>query len=218
MFERFTDRTRKVLVLANQTALRLNHAFVDTRHVLLGMVQEGAGNAAMALAQHGVTEEKLLGLIPKKSSDMIVMGKLPNSSCVKTMFENAVEEASGLNHNYVGTEHLLLAIVRDHTCAAHLLLMDLGIVFDSLRFSVLTKMNETDKQVKVQWSWRDLNKLPPLEDDCPDCENGKVEVRLASSGPMKVTCEYCNGRGKVPNEQGEALLDFLKAHLKVGMK
>ena len=140
MFERFTDRARKVMALANQEAQRFNHEYIGTEHLLLGLALEGSGVGATAMRNLGVdlsvlrTEvEKLV----KSGPDMVAMGKLPQTPRAKRAIEYAVEEARALNHNYVGTEHILLGLLRESEGIAAQVLMNLGLRLEDVHREVL---------------------------------------------------------------------------------
>src|SRR5262249_47351410 len=116
MYERFTDRARKVMQLANQEAQRFNHEYIGTEHILLGLVKEGSGVAANVLKNLDVDLRKIrleVEKIVQSGPDMVTMGKLPQTPRAKKVIEYAMEEARNLNHNYVGTEHLLLGLLRE---------------------------------------------------------------------------------------------------------
>src|SRR5471030_2197627 len=116
MFERFTDRARKVMALANQEAQRFNHEYIGTEHILLGLVKEGSGVGANVLKNLDVDLRKVrleVEKLVKSGPDMVTMGKLPQTPRAKKVVEYAMEEARNLNHNYVGTEHLLLGLIRE---------------------------------------------------------------------------------------------------------
>src|SRR5271170_6479626 len=140
MFERFTDRARKVMALANQEAQRFNHEYIGTEHILLGLVKEGSGvgdnvlkNLDVDLRKVRLEVEKLV----KSGPDMVTMGKLPQTPRAKKVIEYAIEEARNLNHNYVGTEHLLLGLLREHDGVAAQVLMNLGLKLEEVREEVL---------------------------------------------------------------------------------
>jgi ATP-dependent Clp protease ATP-binding subunit ClpC len=140
MFERFTDRARKVMALANQEAQRFNHEYVGTEHILLGLVKEGQGVAANVLHNLGIDLKKIrleVEKIVKSGPDMVTMGKLPQTPRAKKVIEFAIEEARSLGHNYVGTEHLLLGLLREHDGVAAQVLMNLGLKLDDVRAEVL---------------------------------------------------------------------------------
>ncbi len=140
MFERFTDRARKVMALANQEAQRFNHEYIGTEHILLGLVKEGSGVGANVLKNLGVDLRKVrleVEKLVKSGPDIVTMGKLPQTPRAKKVIEFAIEEARNLNHNYVGTEHLLLGLLREHDGVAAQVLMNLGLKLEEVREEVL---------------------------------------------------------------------------------
>ncbi|MBX3385348.1 MAG: ATP-dependent Clp protease ATP-binding subunit [Phycisphaeraceae bacterium] len=140
MFERFTDRARKVMALANQEAQRFNHEYIGTEHILLGLVKEGSGVGANVLKRLDVDLRKVrleVEKLVKSGPDMVTMGKLPQTPRAKKVIEYAIEEARNLNHNYVGTEHLLLGLLREHDGVAAQVLMNLNLKLDEVREEVL---------------------------------------------------------------------------------
>jgi ATP-dependent Clp protease ATP-binding subunit ClpC len=140
MFERFTDRARKVMALANQEAQRFNHEYIGTEHILLGLVKEGSGVGATVLKNMDVDIKKLrfgVEKLVKSGPDMVTMGKLPQTPRAKKVIEYAIEEARALNHNYVGTEHILLGLLRETEGIAAQVLMDLGLKLEDVRQEVL---------------------------------------------------------------------------------
>lgn len=141
MYERFTDRARKVMQLANQEASRFNHESIGTEHILLGLVKEGSGVAATVLKQFNVDLRKIrleVEKIVQSGPDMVTMGKLPQTPRAKKVIEYAMEEARNLNHNYVGTEHLLLGLLREHEGVGAQVLMYLGLNLEDVRAEVLS--------------------------------------------------------------------------------
>jgi ATP-dependent Clp protease ATP-binding subunit ClpC len=140
MFERFTDRARKVMALANQEAQRFNHEYIGTEHILLGLVKEGSGVGATVLKNLEVDIKKLrleIEKLVKSGPDMVTMGKLPQTPRAKKVIEYAIEEARALNHNYVGTEHILLGLLRESEGIAAQVLMNLGLKLEDVRQEVL---------------------------------------------------------------------------------
>ncbi len=140
MFERFTDRARKVMALANQEAQRFNHEYIGTEHILLGLVKEGSGVGANVLKNLGVDLRKVrieVEKLVKSGPEMVTMGKLPQTPRAKRVIEYAIEEARNLNHNYVGTEHLLLGLLREQDGVAAQVLLNLGLKLDDVREEVL---------------------------------------------------------------------------------
>src|SRR5205814_2017500 len=111
MYERFTDRARKVMQLANQEAQRFNHEYIGTEHILLGLVKEGSGVAANVLKNLDIDLRKVRAeveaIVVSWRPERAYLGKLPQTPRAKKVIEYAIAEARRLKHNYVGTEHLL---------------------------------------------------------------------------------------------------------------
>lgn len=142
MFERFTDRARKVMQLANQEAQRFNHEYIGTEHVLLGLVKEGSGVAANVLKNLDVDLRKIRVEVerivqPGAGGDQVMIGRLPHTPRAKKVIEYSIEEARNLNHSYVGTEHLLLGLLREQEGVAAQVLMNLGLKLEDVREEVL---------------------------------------------------------------------------------
>ncbi len=128
------------MALANQEAQRFNHEYIGTEHILLGLVKEGSGVGANVLKNLGVDLHKVrmeVEKLVKAGPDMVTMGRLPQTPRAKKVIEYAIEEARNLNHNYVGTEHLLLGLLREHDGVAAQVLMNLGLKLDEVRDEVL---------------------------------------------------------------------------------
>ncbi len=140
MFDRFTDRARKVMNLAKQEATRLNHEYIGTEHILLGLIQEGSGVAASVLKNLGIDLKKIrseIEKIVKGSPTMVTMGSLPFTPRAKKVLELSLEEASQLGHNYIGTEHLLLGLIKENEGIAARVLTNLGVKLEEVREEVL---------------------------------------------------------------------------------
>jgi len=128
------------MALANQEAQRFNHEFIGTEHILLGLVKEGSGVGANVLKNLDVDLRKVrleVEKLVKSGPDMVTMGKLPQTPRAKKVIEYAIEEARALNHNYVGTEHLLLGLLREQDGVAAQVLMNLGLKLEDVRDEVL---------------------------------------------------------------------------------
>ena len=140
MFDRFTDRARKVITLARQEAQRLNHDYLGTEHILLGLVQEGSGVAANVLRNLDIDLKKIrleLEKFVKSGAPTMTVGQLPFTPRAKRVLELSMEEANNLNHNYIGTEHLLLGLLREHDGYAARVLMSLGVKLEDVREEVM---------------------------------------------------------------------------------
>src|SRR6476660_1297997 len=139
MFERFTDRARRVLVLAQEEARLLNHNFIGTEHILLGLIHEGEGVAAKALESLGVSleavREKVEGTIGPAGSS--TTGSPPVTPRANKVLELSLREALQLGHNYIGTEHMLLGLVREGEGVAAQVLVNLGADLSRVRQQVI---------------------------------------------------------------------------------
>jgi ATP-dependent Clp protease ATP-binding subunit ClpC len=151
MYERFTDRSRKVMQLANFEAQRLQHEYIGTEHILLGLIKEGSGVAAYVLQRLNVDLisarreiERLLISGPNK----VTFGKLPQTPRAKNVLEYAIREAKDLNHNYVGTEHLLLGLLSERDGVAAVVLNNLGVRIDGARAEVLSVLGVGQETAK----------------------------------------------------------------------
>jgi ATP-dependent Clp protease ATP-binding subunit ClpC len=141
MFERFTDRARKVMALANQEAQRFNHEYLGTEHILLGLVKEGTGVGANVLKNLGVDLAAVrteVGKMIKPGQEGSTIGKLPQTPQAKKVIESAIHEARSLNHNYVGTEHLLLGLLHEQDGVAAAVLRNLGLNLENVRTETLS--------------------------------------------------------------------------------
>lgn len=138
MFERFTDRARRVLVYAQEEARDFDHAFIGTEHILLGLIREGDGVAAKALdaleITYDVVREKVAGLSELATNSS--SGSPPFTPRAKKVMEMSLREALQLGHSYIGTEHLLLGIVRQGDGAAFRILNDLGVEMSVIQAQV----------------------------------------------------------------------------------
>jgi ATP-dependent Clp protease ATP-binding subunit ClpC len=169
MFERFTDRARKVMALANQEAQRFNHEYIGTEHILLGLVKEGSGVGANVLKNLDVDLRKVrleVEKLVKSGPDMVTMGKLPQTPRAKKVIEYAIEEARNLNHNYVGTEHLLLGLLREHDGVAAQVLMNLGLKLEEVREEVLNLLGagvESEEPQQTEKPGKKKSQTPALD-------------------------------------------------------
>ena len=140
MFDRFTDRAKKVMNLARQEAQRFNHEYLGTEHILLGLVQEGSGVAANVLRNMTIDLAKIrteVEKLVKTGPSMVTMGQLPFTPRAKKVLELSMEEAGNLGHNYIGTEHLLLGLIKENEGIAAKVLTNLGVKLEDVREEVL---------------------------------------------------------------------------------
>ena len=139
MFERFTDRARRVVVLAQEEAKMLNHNYIGTEHILLGLIHEGEGVAAKALESLGIS----LDAVREQVQDIIGQGQqqptghIPFTPRAKKVLELSLREALQLGHNYIGTEHILLGLIREGEGVAAQVLVKLGADLNRVRQQVI---------------------------------------------------------------------------------
>ena len=150
MFEKFTERARKVMSLARQEAQRLNSEFIGTEHILLGIIQEGGGVAAKVLKNLNVDLKRIRTeiekLITPSTSPTVTLGQLPFSPRAKRVIELAGEAASQLGHDVIGTEHLLLGLLKENEGIAAQVLTNLGLKLDEVRDMVLEVLGADTQQ------------------------------------------------------------------------
>jgi ATP-dependent Clp protease ATP-binding subunit ClpC len=139
MFERFTNRARRVVVLAQEEARLLNHNYIGTEHLLLGLIHEGEGVAAGALESLGISLEAVRGEVERiiGEGEEAPGGHIPFTPRAKKVLELALREAGQLGHNYVGTEHILLGLVREGEGVAAQVLVKLGADLSRVRQQVV---------------------------------------------------------------------------------
>ncbi len=144
-FDKFTERAKKVLRLAEEEAQRFNHNYIGTEHILLGLVREGEGVAARVLSNLNVELHKVRSAVEFiiGRGDKAVLGDIGLTPRAKKVIELAVDEAKKLNHHYIGTEHLLLGLVREGEGIAAGVLESLGVSLDKVRAEVIKVLNQS---------------------------------------------------------------------------
>jgi ATP-dependent Clp protease ATP-binding subunit ClpC len=144
MFERFTDRARRTVVLAQEEARLLNHNYIGTEHILLGLVREGEGVAALTLTSMGIRLDAVRGQVEKiiGQGQAAPAGHIPFTPRAKKVLELSLREALQLGHNYIGTEHILLGLVREGEGVAAQVLQQLGADLDRVRQAVIRLLGE----------------------------------------------------------------------------
>jgi len=190
MFNRFTERARKVVILAKEEARRFNHDYIGTEHILLGLIREGEGVAAAVLQKLGVSLENIRLEIEKlvqPGPTTQIIGDIPFTPRAKKALELAAEEARALGHNYIGTEHLLLGLIREGEGIASQVLLNLGLDLNTVRSEVMELLGSAipgmgagpavkSKTPALDAFGRDLtalakeNKLDPVIDRQPEIE------------------------------------------------
>ena len=179
MYERFTDRARKIMQLANQEALRFHHEYIGTEHILLGLVKEGSGVAANVINNFGVDLRKIRLEVEKlvqSGPDMVTMGKFPQTPRAKKVIEYAMEESRNLHHKWVGSEHILLGLLREDEAVAAQILMNLGLTLEDVRAEVLAILGPAVIDERLSWKWTERPEKPVVEPPavCPKCGQARV--------------------------------------------
>src|ERR1019366_2689733 len=138
MFERFTERARQVVVLAQEEARTLKHNYIGTEHILLGLLREEEGLAARVLGDLGITVDRVRGQVVRivGSGEEVTSGQIPFTPRAKKVFELSLREALSLGHNYIGNEHILLALVRENEGVGMGIVQDFGVDTEKVRGSV----------------------------------------------------------------------------------
>ena len=184
MFERFTEKAIKVIMLAQEEARRLGHNFVGTEQVLLGLIGEGTGVAAKTLKSMGVNlkdarveVEKIIG----RGSGFVAV-EIPFTPRAKRVLELSWDEARQLGHNYIGTEHLLLGLIREGEGVAARVLENLGIDLNKIRSNVVKMLGETKPQTVASGTTSSSSttkaKTPSLDEFGTDLTLAAQELRL----------------------------------------
>jgi ATP-dependent Clp protease ATP-binding subunit ClpC len=180
MFERFTEKAIKVIMLAQEEARRLGHNFVGTEQILLGLIGEGTGVAAKVLRSMGVNlkdarieVEKIIG----RGSGFVAV-EIPFTPRAKRVLELSLEEARQLGHNYIGTEHLLLGLIREGEGVAARVLENLGVDLSKVRTQVIRMLGETAEVASGGGGGSRSNKTPTLD------EFGSNLTQLAKDGKL----------------------------------
>jgi ribosomal protein L37AE/L43A len=190
-FNRFTERARKVLSLAQEEAQRFQHNYIGTEHLLLGLVREGDGVAAKVLTSLGVDLEKVRNAVESiiGRGDRVVLGEIGLTPRAKKVIELAVDEARRLNHHYIGTEHLLLGLIREGQGIAAGVLESLGLSLQETRAKIMQVLNEHKQLVRV----------------CSFCGKQQDQVQRLIAGPGDVyVCDECVAAlSKAPDEPQE---------------
>ena len=171
MFKRFTERARRVIILAREEAERYHHEYLGTEHILLGILKDGGGIAITVLQKLGVDLKQLKQEVERnlpRSLNTLVVGEIPFTPKAKKVLEFAVEEARLMGHNYIGTEHLLLGLLKEKDGVAFKVLNTFGVRLVETREKILSLLQEPVQQSKEK------SKTPALD------EFGRDLTELAS--------------------------------------
>lgn len=202
MFERFTEKAIKVVMLAQEEARRLGHNFVGTEQILLGLIGESTGIAAKVLKSMGVTlkdarveVEKVIG----RGSGFVAV-EIPFTPRAKRVLELSLEEARQLGHNYIGTEHILLGLLREGEGVASRVLETLGADPQKIRTQVIRMVGESQEPVgsAVGGGSSGSNKMPTLEEYGTNLTKQAEEGRLDPVVGRKKRNRACHSNSRSP--------------------
>jgi ATP-dependent Clp protease ATP-binding subunit ClpC len=152
--------------LANQEAQHFNHEYIGTEHVLLGLLREGSGVAANVLKNLDIDLPKIRLEVEKlvqSGPDRMTIGKLPQTPRAKKVIEFSIEESRALNHNYVGTEHILLGLLREQDGVAARVLMNLGLKLNEVREEVLNILGHSPEEAENKRRLHGFDGLEPTD-------------------------------------------------------
>jgi len=177
MFKRFTERARRVIILAREEAELYRHEYLGTEHILQGVIKDGGGIAVAIIQKTGTDltqlKKELEKNLPRSSSSLIV-GDIPFTSRAKKILEFAVEEARSLNHNYIGTEHLLLGLLKEKEGVACRILNGFGVYFDDVKERIIEMFKEPAETARGG----DKGKTPTLDEFSRDLTKMAVDGKL----------------------------------------
>lgn len=180
VFDRFTERAQKVMVFSQEEAVRLNHNYIGTEHILLGLIREGEGVAAQVLRNKGIALDEVrrqVEAVVGKGKHQVeqVMGYTPRT---KTLLELSVEEARSLGHNYIGTEHLLLALIREGEGVAAQILVGMGLNLEAVKQEVISLLSDERSKGKPAASAARNTSTPSLN------QFGRDLTEMAKEGKL----------------------------------
>ena len=214
MFERFTDRARRVVVLAQEEARMLNHNYIGTEHILLGLIHEGEGVAAKALESLNISLEAVRQQVEEiiGQGQAAPTGHIPFTPRAKKVLELSLREALQLGHNYIGTEHILLGLIREGEGVAAQVLQKLGADLNRVRETVIqltsgwTEAAASSGGEEIEVFTETVAEMVEVAaDDAPTCPNCfasldetlavKILETTADDEPFSVKIAYCRRCG-----------------------
>ena len=204
MFNRFTERARKVIILAKEEARRFNHDYIGTEHILLGLIREGEGVAAAVLQKMGLDLEIIRLEVEKfvqPGPTTQILGDIPFTPRAKKALELAAEEARELGHNYIGTEHILLGLIREGESVASQVLLNLNLDLDKVRSEILTVLGAATPGFGQQPAGpRGKTKTPALDafgrDITAAAREGKLDPVIDRKGEIDRIIQILSRRTK----------------------
>jgi len=188
MFERFTDRARRVVVLAQDEARRLDHNYIGTEHLLLGLIREGEGVAAKALEALGISLDTVRQQVEQiiGQGQQAPSGHIPFTPRAKKVLELSLRESQQMGHNYIGTEHILLGLIHPGDGVARQVLVKLGADPNRVRQQVIRLLQEhsAEESVSARSAAQELRLLPAVKSrlDAAEQRMTAIEQRVGT-GP-----------------------------------
>ncbi|MCH8158092.1 MAG: AAA family ATPase, partial [Nitrospinae bacterium] len=175
MFKRFTERARRVIILAREEAELYRHEYLGTEHILQGVIKDGGGIAVAIIQKTGADLNLLKKELEKnlpRSSNSLIIGDIPFTSRAKKVLEFAVEEARSLSHNYIGTEHLLLGLLKEKEGVACRVLNSFGMYFEEVKEKIIEMFKEPAETT------RETGKTPTLDEFSRDLTKMAIDGKL----------------------------------------
>ena len=180
MVYKFTNRAERAITLAREVASELGHNYVGTEHLLCGLIKEGNGLAHRVLTDQGVTEEKVINLIEELIGRNDPLNELPDGFTPRTkrVFEISFMEAKRLNNNYIGTEHLLLGIMKEGDSVASRIIVELGVDIQKLFSDLLKTLTDENAGTTPNTKKQTHNQTPTLNQFGKDLTNEVIDGKL----------------------------------------
>ena len=201
-FEKFSERARRVLSLAQEEAQRFNHNYIGTEHILLGLVRENEGTAAKALGGLGIELNKIRSAVEFiiGKGDTAASGEIGLTPRAKKVIELAVDEARRLNHHYIGTEHLLIGLMREGEGVAAGVLESLGVTLDKVRGETNSVLNKDARSSKRRSGGKATTKTPTLDqlgvDLTEKANDGKLDPTVGREKEIERVTQILSRRTK----------------------
>jgi ATP-dependent Clp protease ATP-binding subunit ClpC len=197
MFKRFTERARRVIILAREEAEKYHHEYLGTEHILLGMLKDGGGIAITVLQKSGLTIEQIRAEVERhlpRNANALIVGEIPFTPKAKKVLEYGVEEARLMGHNYIGTEHLLLGLLKEKEGIAAKVLNNMGVRLVETREKILNLLQEPTTKTKEK------SKTPALDEfgrDLTDlAQNGKLDPVIGRENEIERVVQILSRRTK----------------------
>ena len=201
-FEKFSERARRVLSLAQEEAQRFNHNYIGTEHILLGLVRENEGTAAKVLGGLGIELNKIRSAVEFiiGKGDTAASGEIGLTPRAKKVIELAVDEARRLNHHYIGTEHLLIGLMREGEGVAAGVLESLGVTLDKVRGETNSVLNKGGRSSKGRSTSKASTKTPTLDqlgvDLTEKANDGKLDPTVGREKEIERVTQILSRRTK----------------------